>query len=357
MKASFASISLVLAFCLWPPAAFGQRERANIPPERKPIDWFYQDANYHSKTLLLKVVQFTAPYPGYYQELSLDSNGNAFTGRIVPDWAIQGSENAKLENVLLNQIRRTLAHLNLPSASPVLEPQTGQVHTAFVFYDGNAYLRFNFNGTIPAQVDAILEIIRKELVSAAKVRLEQFVAHHKLMEETYGDWQNRIGVTLVSGGQMHGCKGNVALLLTLAGQRKPAPTGAPTAVSIYHALVFYPGGSVTGSGGGGNWSDDPVSSQVVIWTLPSKTGSFSENASQRKLEITHNAIEATVTIEGKTYQLNHGNMFIIRMDDNWNPIVTQLNVKYEEHTTQQTMLGRFKSIFRNDPSIQQLELY
>ncbi len=355
MKVSIASICLAGALSFFPVISFGQEQNRNIPPERKPIDWFYADANHHSKTLLLKALQFTAPDPNFYEELSIDNNGNAFGARIVPNRAVQGSEDAKLDLSLLDQIRQMLGELNLPSSATALEPKPGQLHTAFIFFDGNTYMRFNFNGVIPAQVEAILEIVRKQLIAAAKVKMEQFAAHHTLMEKTYGDWQNRSGITLVWGGQMHGCKGNRALLLTLAGQRKT--TTASTAVSIYHALVFHPVGAITGSGSGGSWSDDPVSSEVVIWTLPNATGSFSENASERKLEIRHNAIEANVTIAGKTYQLSRGNMFIIRIGDDWTPIVSQLSEELEDHATQQTALDRFKSILKTDASIQQLELW
>jgi phosphate starvation-inducible protein PhoH len=57
------------------------------------------------------------------------------------------------------------------------------------------------------------------------------------------------------------------------------------------------------------------------------------------------------------YQLSRGNMFIIRIGEDWTPIVSQLTEQLDEHATQQTALDRFKSIFRNDPSIQELELY
>jgi len=362
MRISFSSMGLLLVFFVSPLASLGQQQKATSPLERTPIDWFYEDANYHSNTLLLKSLQFTAPYPGFYQQLSLDTNGNAFTGQIVPNWAIQASQTAKLDVPRLDEIRRTLIGLTLGlgltlgSSLSLPEPQPGQLHTAFIFYDGKAYLRYDFNGVLPPQVAAILETIRKELDNDAKVRLEQFMAHHKLMEETYGDWQNKSGVAVVGGGRMHVFKETPGLLLTLMGQRKTLPTAAITTVSIYNVLVFYPNATVTGSGSGGSWSDDPLSSEVVIWILPSESGSYAADTSERKLEIKYNAIEATVSVGGKTYQLSHGNMFIIRMGENWMPTVNQLEVNLDEQTTEQNVLDRFKSILRNDAFIQRLEL-
>lgn len=185
MKVRVASISFLVAVLFLPVISLGQEQRTNIPAEGKPIDWFYEDANYHSKTLLLKLLQFTAPYPGYYQETSLDTNGNAFTARIVPNWAVQASVNAKLNGAILAQIRQMLAPLNVPSTLAVLEPQHGQLHSAFIFYDGHDFLRLNYNGPIPAQIDAILAILHKEFMAAARARPEEFAAHQKLMRETY----------------------------------------------------------------------------------------------------------------------------------------------------------------------------
>ena len=356
MHVRIALIPLLVVLCFPPLLSLGQKHRSDIPPERKPIDWFYDDANFHSNTLLLKVLQFTAPYPGYYQATSLDKDGNAFSGRIVPDWAVQGSQNAKFDAALLSQVRQMMAQLDIPSTPAVIEPQPGQVHTAIIFYEGGNLSRLSYNGPIPEQLNAILEIIREELLAAAKNRLEEFAAHQRLMEETYGDWQNRNGITLVRVSRMHGCKGNRALIVTMTGQRKSTGTAEPSQVSVYHALVFYPGGAVTGSGSGGRSSDDPVSSEVVIWTLPNAMGLSSENTSERKLEILYDAIEATVTVDGKTFELSRGNMFIIRIDDNWVPTASQLNEKLDEPATPQSALDKFKSIFTNDGSIQQLEL-
>ena len=190
MKVRIACLVLVLG--CFRVVAFSQ--------ERKSIDWFYQDANYHSKKLLLKLLQFTTPYPGYYEETSVDTDGNAFTGRIVPNWAIQGSVNAKLDDALLGQIKQMLAQLSVPSTSAAVQPQPGQMHTAVVFYDGHEFMRVDYNGPNPAQIDAILKILHKQFMAAVQKRLEEFAAHERFIKETYGDWQNRSDITINAGG-------------------------------------------------------------------------------------------------------------------------------------------------------------
>ena len=348
MKVRVVSISVLVAVLLFPAISSAQEQV-------KSLDEFNRDANYHSKTLLLKLLQFSAPYPGFYQQTSLDSNGTAFTARVVPDWAVQNSINAKLNDGVLDQIRQLLAQLKLSATPAAVEPQRGQLHSAFVFYDGQDFLRLNYNGRVPAQIDAILAILNKEFSATEQVRSAEFAAHQKLMRETYGDWQNRAGITINAGTQMHRCKGDGALVVSTSGRRN-AVAGSPVAVSVYHALVFYSGAVVTGSGSGGRWSDDPVQSGVVIWTPLYADGVFAEKVLQRKLEILNNAIDATVTISGKTYRLTDGNMFVIRMGADWLPTVTQLKDVFADPATPQASLERFKSILK-DPSVQKLELF
>jgi hypothetical protein len=349
MSIALRSICLAIVLAIAPVLSFGQ--------DANSIDWFNYDANYHSKTLLLKLLQFTAPYPLHYEETSLDTAGNAFTGRIVPNWAVEASVNAKLDSAQMAQVKQMLAQLSLPSTPAALEPQQGQLHSVFIFYDGADFVRLNYNGPVPAEIDAILAILHKQFVAAEKARSDEFLAHEKLIKETYGDWLNRSGITINAGGQMHGCRGNRALMVLTAGQRKTDATALPTVVSVYHALVFYPGGAVMGAGSGGRWSDDPVQSYVVIWKFPNANGSWAENTTERKLEILHNAIDATVTVGTKTYRLDAGNMFIIRIGADWLPSVTQLHEKFEEQATPQTSLNCFKTLFKDDASIQGLELY
>ncbi len=356
MKVRVASIAFLVAVLFLPAIALGQ-ERTDIPTERKPIDWFYIDANLRPKTLLLKLLQFTAPYPGYYQHTALNTNGRAFSTRIVPNWADQGSNRAELTDALLAQIKQLLAEIKVPSTPAVLEPLRGHRHSVFVFHNGRNFVHLNYNGPNPPQIAAILAILQKAFMATAQAKREEIAAHQKRIRETYGDWEKRPGITLNAGSAMHLCKGNRAVVVWTAGMRKTVATSAPVVVSAYHALVFYPGGSLTSTGSGGRWSDDPVQSYVAIWTLRNPDGTFSAESPQRKLEILHNAVDATVTIAGKTYQLTGGNMFVVRMGADWLPTVTQLNEVFAEQATPHATLDRFKAILQDDAAIQKLELY
>ena len=183
------------------------------------------------------------------------------------------------------------------------------------------------------------------------------IAHRKLILAAYGDWENRPGITFNAGASVNRCKETSALVLLAQGQRKDLAAGPLTKVSLYHALVFYPLAVLVGSGGGGRWGDDPIQSNVMIWSVPAANGSLSETTSQRRIEVLHNAIDQTITIGGKTYQLTAGNMFVIRVGADWQPTVTQLDEVFEQPATARTTLDRFKALFKNDASIQKLELY
>ena len=50
-------------------------------------------------------------------------------------------------------------------------------------------------------------------------------------------------------------------------------------------------------------------------------------------------------------------MFIIRIEENWIPVVTQLHATVEEDIREQVVLDRFKSMLKTDPLIQQLQLW
>ncbi|HEX5875237.1 MAG TPA: hypothetical protein VFY60_11370 [Pyrinomonadaceae bacterium] len=309
--------------------------------------------------MLLKLLQFPAPYPGYYLHTAVNTNGNAFTLRRVPNWADQSSSSkrAQLNDAVLLQIKQLLAEIKVPYTPAVFEPLPGHLHSIFVFHNGREFVQWNYNGPNPPQIAAILAILQKEFMANAEAEHEKIAAHQKRIRETYGDWENRPGITLNAGSAMHLCKGNRAVVVWTAGMRKPVATSPPVVVSAYHALIFYPEGTLSSTGSGGRWSDDPVQSYVAIWTLRNSDGTFSAESPQRKLEILHNAIDTTVTIAGKTYQLTAGNMFVIRMGADWLPTVSQLDEVFAEQATPHKSLDRFKAVLKADADIQKLELY
>ena len=90
--------------------------------------------------------------------------------------------------------------------------------------------------------------------------------------------------------------------------------------------------------------------------MPKGSGRDAVEPYNRVLEIKYQAIDGTVSVGGKTYHLDQGNMFVIRMTEDWTPVVSQIEVRRDEQKAEHRVLGEFKSVLRYDASIQQLEL-
>jgi hypothetical protein len=355
---NFPFVALFLTLLLFPSNSLAQEQQRKDALEREgnSIEWFKEEAANNREPLLVKALQFTAPYQGFYQRLSLDNEGNAFTAQIVPNWAIQGSVGARLDETSLARIKQALGQLSITQAATSASPQPGQLYTAFVFYDGKGYVRCDFSGPLPQQVQELLDLLEAELTKAAKIQHEEFLKHQQLMEQLYGDWRNRSGVSVITGDRMSALRNAQALLLTIMGSKKPVTPMDAKDVSIYHALIFYPEGALTGSGGGGSWSDDPLSTQAVIWDVRKGNGKGNEKPDKKRLEIKYQAIEGSISIDGKTYRLADGNLFVIRINGNWTPLVTQIQDRLDERATERKVLERFKTDLPDDESVERLEL-
>ncbi|MDT5124122.1 MAG: hypothetical protein QOC96_3604 [Acidobacteriota bacterium] len=348
--------SLFLALFLCVPVSHAQEQKTEIIPRSNPIEWFNEAAGYHPDTLLFKALQYTAPYPGYYQELTVGKNGHAFTGRVVPNWAVQASSTATLGDFQLDEVKRMLmVFANSPQRSAT-KPKDGELYTAFVLFDGKTYSRYDFIGALPAEAQAILDLVYSEIVRQGKLRQEQWQGRHDLMKKLYGDWQHIPGVIVVTTNRTHGFKDLKGLLITITGQRRISEEKLAD-VSVYHAIVFYPEGDVTCSGGGGkHWSDEPFSSAGVTWTLRKNLSTSNPQTEEKRLEIEYDVIKNTINIGSEVFPLTQGNMFIIRMSEKWSPIVTQINAHLNEQVGDQKVLDYYKSILSSDETIQKIEL-
>ena len=90
----------------------------------------------------------------------------------------------------------------------------------------------------------------------------------------------------------------------------------PTEMPIYYALVFYPEGRII-SGVGGNRSSDPISKNGIGWAISKGY------EKEREFVVEYNAIDFSIKIENSDYQLKKGNLFVVRIDKDWKPQVSQ----------------------------------
>ncbi len=169
------------------------------------------------------------------------------------------------------------------------------------------------------------------------------------------DWQYQPGILLVSGDGGHVFKDAPGRILSVNGWRRVSRAKLED-VSIYHALIFHPKVRFIGSGGGFS-NKGPVSSETITWNVQLNPPDDYQHGEKHGLEIQYNSLTDDITVAGNTYNLSNGNLFIIRLDDKWAPIVSQLQATFNKRAEPERVLTFFKSVLRNDETIQSLELY
>jgi hypothetical protein len=133
--------------------------------------------------MLLRMLQFDAPYSGFFQELRIFRNGTALTFRNVPNWAKQASHFASLNQSDLATVRRGIAAADLSGYTPSLKPQPTGQHTVLIYFDGQAYQRRNFNGPLPSTIQSAIDVVQ-DAIKAAPDDFEKFrIANDAAREE------------------------------------------------------------------------------------------------------------------------------------------------------------------------------
>jgi hypothetical protein len=155
----------------------------------------------------------------------------------------------------------------------------------------------------------------------------------------------------VTGTRADFLKGGPATLLTVKGSRRLSRTKVEAA-SVYHALIFHP--EVIGIGGGFS-NHGPLSTVTISWNVQ-RTPNDYKNIDEKELRIRNHVINKLVTVGDKRFSLSKGNLFIIRLNQDWLPASIQINGQLTEPVERKTVLDAFKSSSPGDELIQRLEL-
>lgn len=153
--------------------AQGQQKQGSFIDE-PALKEFNASANTHHDNLLLQALWYEAPYPGYYQYLRLDKDGNALTCQVVPDWAMQALSSGKLSAEQLERVKSMLSNSSLKPDAPPLKIEKGERHTAFVFLNGDDYVRYDYVGSPPPEAQEVLSFVKAEVVAQWKERMRQW---------------------------------------------------------------------------------------------------------------------------------------------------------------------------------------
>ena len=166
------------------------------------------------------------------------------------------------------------------------------------------------------------------------------------------DWQYKPGVIGVSGSQTNTLRDDSGQLLSVNGFRRVSRAKLED-VSVYHALVFYPRTPMIGSGGG--TTTGAISTERMVWILQKNPPDDYQTREEKELKITYDALARTLSVGSRFFSLSKGNLFIIRLDENWLPTASQIQANFEKRAEPQKVLNKFKAVSK-DPSIKRLRL-
>ncbi|HET9218804.1 MAG TPA: hypothetical protein VFR18_17600 [Terriglobia bacterium] len=300
--------------------------------------------------LLLRTLQFEAPYRGYFQELRLYRDGRARTFQDGPNSALQNSHNASLGQDALAAVQRKLEGLDLSGYSASSGSEPAGLHTVLIYFDGRAYQRRNINGPLPPGIQAVIDSVQ------AAFKVEDPDAFQKLVKAQ--DAAREAERKLRAGGwnvpkQLQLSPLNVpGLLLTVGGVRGDAPT------SIYHVLVFYPEGKLSYEPRDpANWGPaNPHATVTLRFEHPNGPSGIGIKTVTRELVIDYRLIENTLNVGTHSFPLPEGNLFVIQLaDKNWTPLVRAVHAHIDGPSAPQAILEKFKAQL-NDAAIQSLRL-
>lgn len=316
---------------------------------QESIAYFNQIANSNSKTLVFKLLQFTAPFRGGYHETYLDKSGYSYSVRVGP-FARQAQRNADLTKSKVKEIKKDL--LDIGSKYCVRNPgsQDGQPYSSLIFKKGQKFLRCDFTGKIPDKLQKMLDSLKVEYEKAGKIWYEKYQEEERLLKEKYGDWLEKPGIVRPGTSGSISIKNENTSLIYLKGIFQQVKNDRPPEIPLFYGLVFYPKALLVGGAGGGR-SSDPISSFGMSWDSLKKKYSWKRqirgvpgkfNKPDHQLIVEYNAINGTVSIKNSIYRITDGNLFVIRIDKNWNPKVVQLKIHLDKIPKDQQILELFK---------------
>jgi hypothetical protein len=311
------------------------QEQTNSPLDYfNKLEYFNEVANRNSESRVFKLLQFNAPFRGGYYETNVSENGDVFSVRVTP-FARQASRRAKLDESQIKEIKQTLSELISSNCIENLQPQDGEPYAALVFNKGKSFVRCDFIGALPHQLQKIKDFLNVEYKKEEKKWIEEVEAKEKLARAKYGDWEkNPQGIRYSTSG-MRSLENKRASFLYLKGKQQPVNENSKE-IPLYYALVIYPNGRIIGGAGGGTWSFEPISRNGITWAI-------AENSykPEKELLVEYNVIDYTISVQNKVYQLKRGNLFIIKFDEDWKLQVTQLKDFVKEPVSDQTILSIF----------------
>jgi hypothetical protein len=133
-------------------------------------------------------------------------------------------------------------------------------------------------------------------------------------------------------------------ILSIAGDRRVLLGPSERASALHVLVVLPPGASTTidrSPGAGGSLRERTIASTYRL--------DEGAHGGATVVSATYDLVRRTATIDGQRYRLSRGNLFVVLLNDELHPIVTQLDATVgEEQQDQRELLRAFRSAARED---------
>lgn len=175
------------------------------------------------------------------------------------------------------------------------------------------------------------------------------------------------GALLSTGGVSASLEGSNGFIYSAAGMRRESGGGAGPHEALFHVMMLLPEADFRGSGG--SYSQDGClgSTKTFRWLLAH------DSDSTRGPRVPGNTQEFTLTFDGGAklvrlgeieYQLESGNLFVVRFNEAWHVATAQINVDIRvllpvaqlDSVSFDATLQAFKQALPDDRIIQELKL-
>lgn len=284
------------------------------------------------KELVFALYQFNGLYGGGYSETKLHEDGKVYSQRITP-FARQARRQTNLNESQIQEFSRILSKLTATNCDNNLNPQESKLYSALIFQTDKGFLRCNFIGQIPGELQLIRDSLNVEYEKADKEFIKELEARKKVARAKYGDWEQNPEYVRYSTSGWRSLKNKNTILLYLRGKRQPVTENSKD-IPLYYALISSPDAYIVGGVSSGTWGFEPYYTHGVAWNTP-------ENF-RKELPVRYDVMTGSISVDNKIYQLKQGNLFVIKIDKNWKLQVFQLKNVIGEITDDRSILSVFE---------------
>jgi hypothetical protein len=159
------------------------------------------------------------------------------------------------------------------------------------------------------------------------------------------EWQYRPGILLTSGDQTHTFKDGSGEILSINGWRRVSRAELDQ-ISICHVIILLPRRRLISQGGSFS-NQSSISTEKLSWTVLNPPDDF-KTGEEHSFEMSYDSPNNLVALAGQKFDLSHGNLFVVRFDENWTVAAEQISAHFFKRAKSEAVLNFFKFHLRRD---------